>query len=114
MESVGAALSGAGILDVFAGSNGVFAQAINIEFFSDVDEFKSNVDKMIKTIRASPPADGVKEVLIPGDPEMRETRKRMADGINVEDKTWDRVVAVAAKYRVPVPQTAPSPAAGPH
>lgn len=114
MESVGAALSGAGILDVFAGSNGVFALAINIEFFSDVDEFKSNVDKMIKTIRVSPPADGVKEVLIPGDPEMRETRKRMADGINVEDKTWDRVVAVAAKYRVPVPQTAPSPAAGPH
>jgi LDH2 family malate/lactate/ureidoglycolate dehydrogenase len=114
MESVGAALSGAGILDSFSGSNGVFALAINIEFFSDPEEFKTRVDTMIKTIRASPPADGVKEVLIPGDPEMRETKKRMANGINVEDKTWVRVVEVGTKYHVPLPEVAPSPVTAPH
>jgi LDH2 family malate/lactate/ureidoglycolate dehydrogenase len=114
MEAAGAALSGAGILDVFSGSNGVLAQAINIEFFSDVGEFKSRIDTMIKTIRASAPADGVKEVLIPGDPEAREMKRRMANGINVEDKTWDRVVEVAKKYNVAVPQVMSSPTSAPH
>ena len=69
---------------------------------------------MIKTIRVSPTADGVKEVLIPGDPEARETKRRMANGINVEDKTWDRVVEVAKKYGVVVPQVTASPASAPH
>ena len=114
MEAVGGALSGAGILDVFSGSNGVFAQAINIEFFSDLEEFKSRVDTMIKTIRASPPAEGVREVLIPGDPETRETEKRKAAGINVEDKTWDRVAEVARKYHVAIPQVSASQAAPSH
>jgi LDH2 family malate/lactate/ureidoglycolate dehydrogenase len=114
MEAAGAALSGAGILDAFTGSNGVLAQAINIEFFSDVGEFESRIDTMIKTIRASAPADGVKEVLIPGDPEARETKRRMANGINVEDKTWDRVVEVAKKYGVAVPQVKASPVSAPH
>ena len=112
MEATGAALSGAGILDSFSGSNGVFAQAINIEFFSNVDEFKTRIDTMIRTIRTSAPAEGVKEVLIPGDPELRETKKRIANGINVEDKTWNRVVEVAAKYRVAVPQVS-SPTSAP-
>lgn len=107
MESVGAALSGAGILNSFTGSNGVLAIAINIDFFSDVDQFKTRIDSMIKEIRASPPADGVKEILLPGDPEAREMKKRLANGIPVEDKTWDRLVEVAKKYHVIVPAARP-------
>ncbi len=114
MEAAGAALSGAGILNSFTGSNGVLAQAINIDFFSDVEEFKTNIDTMIKTIRSSPPADGVKEILLPGDPEARETKKRLTNGIPVEDKTWARVVEVARKYRVEVPAVDPLPASTPH
>jgi len=110
MEAMGAALSGAGILSSFSGSNGVFAMAVDIGSFSDPEEFKENIDRMIKTIRASQPAEGVKEVLIPGDPEAREAKRRMANGIAVEDKTWDRVVAVATKYRVETPRVSPSPA----
>jgi LDH2 family malate/lactate/ureidoglycolate dehydrogenase len=114
MEAAGAALSGAGILDSFTGSNGVLAQAINIDFFSDVGQFKERIDTMIKTIRSSPPADGVKEILLPGDPEAREMKKRLANGIPVEEKTWERVVAVAKKYNVPVPPVRPLDASTSH
>ncbi len=51
MEAMGAALPGAGILDKLQGSNGVFAQAIDISFFTDLKQFKSRIDTMIKTIR---------------------------------------------------------------
>ena len=114
MEAAGAALSGAGILNEFTGSNGILAMAINIDFFSDVDKFKTRVDSMIKEIRSSPTADGVKEILLPGDPEAREMKKRRANGIPVEEKTWDRLVEVAKKYSVPVPAVTPLQPAAPH
>lgn len=114
MEAAGAALSGAGILSDFKGSNGVLAQAIDIGSFSDVDQFKTRVDSMIKEIRNSPTAHGVKEILLPGDPEAREMKRREASGIPVEDKTWERVVAVAKKYGVPVPTVTSMPAVQPH
>jgi uncharacterized oxidoreductase len=104
MEATGGALSGAGVLDAFTGLNGVLAQAIDISFFSEVVEFKSRMDTMVEKILRSPPADGVKEVLIPGDPEAREMEKRKAGGIPVEDKTWGRLVEVARKYGVEVPR----------
>ncbi|MDG6926672.1 MAG: Ldh family oxidoreductase [Nitrososphaerota archaeon] len=104
MEATGGALSGAGVLDAFTGLNGVFAQAVDISFFSEVGEFKSRMDTMVEKILRSPPADGVKEVLIPGDPEAREMEKRKVNGIPVEERTWARLVDVARKYGVDVPR----------
>ncbi len=104
MESLGGALTGAGILDDFIGTNGVFAQAINIEFFVEVKRFKARIDKMIRTLRRSRTAEGFKEVLLPGDPESREAKNRAKSGIMVEDKTWERIVTVARSSGVGVPQ----------
>jgi uncharacterized oxidoreductase len=109
MEAAGGALSGGGVLDTFAGTNGILAQAINIDFFSDVGEFEDNIDKMIRVIRASPPVEGVKEILLPGGPEDHEMRKRMATGIPVEERTWEKVVEVARRYCVDIPASRPSP-----
>ena len=78
MESVGAALSGAGILDVVHGFERGVRPGHQHRVLQRRRRVQVEVDTMIRTIRASAPADGVKEVLIPGDPEMRETKKRMA------------------------------------
>jgi len=114
MEAAGGLLSGAGMLTDFTGSNGVLAVAINIDFFSDVEVFKTRVDRMIREIRSSPTAHGVREILLPGDPEAREMKRRLAEGIPVEEKTWDRLVAVAKKYQVLVPVVQPMTAPQPH
>lgn len=107
MEATGGALTGAGILESFTGLNGVLAQAISIDFFTDVEEFKTRIENLISAIRSATPADGFPEVLVPGDPETREMQKRMADGIPVEDKTWDRLVVVAKSFGIEVPRVRP-------
>ena len=103
MEATGGALTGAGVLESFTGLNGVLVQAINIEFFTDVEEFKRKVDSMIEQVRSSQPSEGVEEVMLPGDPETLEMAKRMKDGIPIEEKTWEQIVEVAKKLGVGVP-----------
>lgn len=104
MEAAGGALTGAGVLESFTGLNGVLAMALNIEFFTDVDDFKNRIDSMIEQIRALPPISGVDEVLLPGDPESREMQKRLRSGIPIEEKTWERIVRVARRYDIEVPK----------
>ena len=107
MEATGGALTGAGVLESFTGLNGILAQAIDIDSFTDVEGIKTRIEALIAAVRNSPPADGFTEVLVPGDPEVREMERRMANGIPVEEKTWDRLADVAKRYGVRVPVVRP-------
>ena len=51
-------------------------------------------------VKASPPATRGGEVLLPGEPERRAARGRMADGIAVDDTTWREVREAAAKLGI--------------
>ena len=44
-----------------------FFQAIKIETFCDVSDFKREVDRMIQTIRASRPCKGIDRIYVPGE-----------------------------------------------
>ena len=44
-----------------------FFQAIKIETFCEVEDFKSEVDRMVQTIRASRPKEGVDRIYVPGE-----------------------------------------------
>lgn len=105
IEALAGALSGGGILDGLASSNAIFAQAINVGFFTPIEEFKANIDRMAERLRSSPPAEGFSEVLVPGDPEYREMKKRKEYGIPVNDRIWDGLVEIARKYQVSPPPT---------
>jgi hydroxycarboxylate dehydrogenase B len=102
VEALGGALSGGGVAEEFIGANGIFAQAINIEFFVPINEFKANIDRLVKKMRTSPTQDGFTEVMVPGDPERREMMKRK-DGIYINDKIWGDIAKAADKYHVPMP-----------
>ena len=62
------------------GSKHHFA-AYSIEAFTDVDAFKENMDRMLKTLRETPPAPGHDRVLYPGLSEYEEEQDRRANGI---------------------------------
>lgn len=55
--------------------------------------FNSEVDAAIAHVKASPPADPAKPVLVPGDPERMSGAKRKAEGVPVDDETWREIVA---------------------
>ena len=63
-----------------SGSKNHFA-AYNIEAFTDTDQFKDNMDAMLRTLRTATPAEGHERVLYPGLSEHEEVIARRAKGI---------------------------------
>ncbi|MDQ1281534.1 MAG: Ldh family oxidoreductase [Thermoproteota archaeon] len=96
-------LSGRGA--AYLGENrgqGVFQMALKISAFRDLGEFKDEMDNLLRAVRNSKPAPGFKEVLVPGDLELRTRKKRLMDGIDVPQATWDEIVQTAMKVKVDV------------
>ncbi len=60
---------------------GHFFGALRIDGFIDPDEFKRQIDDLIRTFRATKPAPGTGGPLIPGDPEREVEKVRMKQGI---------------------------------
>ena len=85
------------------GGSGYLALAIKIDSFIDVDDFKSEIQTMVEWLKSSPTMPGFDEVLIPGEVEERTKQRRLAEGIPVEQATWDAIVKAGAGVGVEVP-----------
>jgi LDH2 family malate/lactate/ureidoglycolate dehydrogenase len=83
--------------------NALFLNVIDIEKFLPREEFLEHVDILQKHIKASPPAPGFQEVLMPGEPEQREEERRLREGIYVDDETWRQFALCAESLGVAVP-----------
>lgn len=92
MVEVLSTLLGGGIptmVDGNIGSKHYFA-AYNIEAFTDLDAFKDNMDRMLQTLRETPPAIGQERVIYPGLSEHEIEQQRRAHGIPLHSEvvTW--------------------------
>src|SRR2546430_6066142 len=63
--------------------NGHFFGALRIDAFIDTDEFKRQIDDLIRTLRKTRPAPGTSGPLIPGDPEREAEKVRRREGIPI-------------------------------
>ena len=61
--------------------------------------FKSNVDQVIKNIKSLPAVDGG-QIFMPGEIEFHLSKKRMEEGIPLEEEVVRSLNAVAARYGV--------------
>src|SRR5215470_9036233 len=77
--------------------------AIDIETFTDLAAYRAEVDRLVDGLRALPPAEGVTEVLVPGEPEDRTAEERTRKGVPLPQGTIDNLRAVASRFRVPLP-----------
>ena len=50
---------------------------------------------MIDFVKASPTAPGFHEISIPGERSARTRQQRLAEGIPLDDTTWERLVETA-------------------
>ncbi len=82
--------------------NSVFI-AVDISQFTDVAQFKKDIDEMIDGIKALPRADGCAEILVPGEPEYRTYLDRSRNGIPLPVRTVQNLRDVAGKLGVEVP-----------
>lgn len=84
-------------------NDGAFVAAFAVDRFRPLAAFTQDVEDFVAYLKDTPLAEGHDEVLYPGELEARTEADRRANGIPVEDPTWDRLAEVAARYGVAVP-----------
>jgi LDH2 family malate/lactate/ureidoglycolate dehydrogenase len=99
VEGLAGGLSGAGCSHPAPGwhGNACWYTVIRIDAFVPLAEFAANVGRMIDAIKESRRAEGVAEILYPGEPEYRTRIRRAAEGIPVDPPTRDRLIALGAE-----------------
>jgi LDH2 family malate/lactate/ureidoglycolate dehydrogenase len=75
--------------------------AYDIAAFTDVDEFKDNMDRMLQTLKNTPPAPGHQRVLYPGLPEHEEEQERRANGIPLHREVVQWFDDIASELSIP-------------
>jgi uncharacterized oxidoreductase len=81
-------------------SNGSLIVAIDIERFAPLTVVRSKVTKMVDYVRDTPPAEGYESVMYPGEKEAKNRRERGQNGVEIEDETWNQVMALVKEYGV--------------
>jgi L-2-hydroxycarboxylate dehydrogenase (NAD+) len=80
---------------------GHFFGAMEIDGFMDVNEFKKRIDEWIEVFRNTKPVEGVKAVLIPGDPEHEEEAIRRKSGIPLLQPVIDDLLDISKQTGIP-------------
>ena len=71
--------------------NGICFIVVDVEAFQSRERFGELVEDMKGFIKSSPPAEGFREVALPGELDFRLMRQRLADGIPLDDRTWKAI-----------------------
>ncbi len=79
---------------------GHFFGAMRIDAFRKAEEFKDHMDNWIERFRQAQPAEGHKEVLIPGDPERITEAIRRKEGIPLVASVITELIALAKKLNI--------------
>ncbi|MGE3805684.1 MAG: Ldh family oxidoreductase [Gemmataceae bacterium] len=107
------------LLDMFAGGfsgapcshpslplragNAVFFTVFDIDLFAGSEHFLSEVSEIASDVKTCPRAEGINEILLPGEPERKAKAARLASGIPLDDGTWGQLSDVAKKLKVELP-----------
>jgi len=89
------------------GNNVVFL-ALDPDRFAGLDALVRESSGLAKYVRATPRAEGVTAILLPGDPERLMLEYRSIEGIPLEDGHWAKLIEVAGILGVPVPELHPA------
>lgn len=77
--------------------------AIDIAAFTDVEAFRDHVDGLVAELKKLPRAEGVDEILVPGELEDKLEAERRRDGIPLPAGTVQKLEVAARRFGVPLP-----------
>lgn len=105
IDVFGGMLSGSGVCrdDLPRGANGVWMYLVDVEKFLPRSEFDALLEKYVAHVKSSRRVEGVEEILMPGEIELRRQDQRLAEGIPVAEETWRQLNELAAKLKVELP-----------
>ncbi len=88
--------------------NNVFFLALDPERFAGLASLVDQTGGLARYVRATPRADGVAAILLPGDPERMTMEFRSIEGIPLEDGHWAKLSELAVSLGVPLPELQPA------
>jgi uncharacterized oxidoreductase len=80
--------------------NSMLAIVIDLAQLGGAAETQTRIEATKAYVKSARPAPGFKEVLVPGEPEKAYTAARRANGIEVDDTTWQEIQDSAAKLGI--------------
>jgi LDH2 family malate/lactate/ureidoglycolate dehydrogenase len=88
-------------LGVLAGSGygddktyGYFIMAIKPDLLVPLDDFRRDMSAMLARVKATPRQPGVDEIRLPGERALRERAKALREGIEIDRKIYDALLAL--------------------
>ncbi len=91
VEILGGTLAGSLIDDETRLGNGLCLLVINPAAFTELSHFKHLIAGMFRYMKETPPAEGFEEVFLPGELDFQTVARRQAEGISLDDRTWDHI-----------------------
>ncbi len=79
-------------------SNNSLIVVIDVERFAPLEVVKADVSRMTRHLKDTPLAEGSQGILYPGEKEMRSRLERRAKGVDIEEATWEQVIALIREY----------------
>ena len=76
------------------------AIAIDVSRFGDPAAFRREVERTVRALKGLPRADGVDEILVPGERGARAFARRTRDGVPVPPPVWKELAALAERLGV--------------
>lgn len=96
VELLGGSLTGTGAAqEDRRWANGMLSIYIDPRQLDPEDFFPADVKRYVSFFKSSRPIEADGEVLVPGEPEIRTRRKRLAEGVPLPVDTWARIVSAA-------------------
>ena len=80
------------------GGNGPVITVFDPGRFGPLDEFRAAVSEVAVRVRSAVPAEGFSEVVMPGDLELRERKRREIEGCEIDETTWEKLVSDARRF----------------
>lgn len=103
VELLGAVLTGSRIgpsgIGIPPSPNGIFMFAVNPDAFIGLEDFTKNTDALLKQVKEWP-ALGGERVMVPGMPEQETKAKRLAEGIELPETTYNEIMALCERLDI--------------
>jgi hydroxycarboxylate dehydrogenase B len=96
-EVLGGSLTGTGAADEKRAkwANGMLSFYVDPSQLDATDFVPTDIARYVGYVKSSRPVEKGGEVLIPGEPELRTRKTRLADGVPLSEDTWGAIVSAA-------------------
>jgi LDH2 family malate/lactate/ureidoglycolate dehydrogenase len=81
-------------------SNASLILILDIKRFAPLETVKSEISMMVDYVKETPLAQGFDQILYPGEKEAKSRKERRKRGVEIEDDTWNQVMALVKEYNL--------------